>query len=431
MHYTFCRLFKSFAFVFVLTNVCCSAQPLPYAKDVIGRLTSDEMRGRGYVGNGDRIAAEYIALEFEKAGVKKFNASYFQEFTTPVNSFPGKMQLTINGKTLVPGKDFLVEPGAPGIKGKFKVEYLTIDDLLDKDAWLKKVLKAKGKFVALGPHDKKKLTPEQQKAIGNIITYLKYGMDVPAAGALIITDEKLTWSGSTELLSRPSFTINTNDIQFPVSVVEVNVENEFIQKHRTQNIVGYIPGERTDSLYVFTAHYDHLGMMGSETIFPGANDNASGVSVLLNLVKHYSRNKPPFSVAFIAFAAEEIGLIGSRYFVENPVFPLSKIKFLINFDLAGTGDDGIQVVNGKVYESIFKKLNDINQQQNLMNQIKVRGEACNSDHCMFHTKGVPCFYIYTLGGIQAYHDIYDRGETLPLTDYEDYIKLIINLVDVL
>lgn len=432
MRSTFSWLPRLLAFAFVLINMCCSAQTLSYAKEVIGKLTSDEMKGRGYVGNGDKIAAEYIASEFEKAGVKKFNESFFQEFTTPVNSFPGKMQLKINGKPIVPGKDFLVEPGAPGIKGKFKIEYLPIEDLLDKDnAWLKKMLKAKGKFIAVASYDKKKLTSDQQKQLNNIINVLKYGKENPAVGVLVITDEKLTWSGSTELLSKPSFTINSNVIQLPVSDVEVNVENEFIRKHATQNVVGYIPGERTDSLLVFTAHYDHLGMMGSETIFPGANDNASGVSVLLNLVKHYSTTKPPFSVAFIAFAAEEIGLVGSRYFVENPVFPLSKIKFLINFDLAGTGDDGIQVVNGKVYESVFKKLNEINKQQNLMNQIKVRGEACNSDHCMFHAKGVPCFYIYTLGGIQAYHDIYDRGETLPLTDYEDYVKLIIGLVDTL
>lgn len=429
MHITVHVLPRFLTLCIIFINVCCSAQPLHYAKEVIGKLTADEMKGRGYVDNGDRIAAEYIAHEFEKAGVKKFGKSYFQEFTTSVNSFPGKMQLSINGKKLVPGKDFLVEPGAPGISGKFKVEHLTVDELLKNDAWFKKVVKAKGKFIAIGPYDKKQLNTDQQKRINDIINLLKYGSENPSAGALIISNEKLTWSGSTELLSKPSFTININDIQIPASGIEVDVENEYIKQYRTQNVVGYIPGARTDSLLVFTAHYDHLGMMGKETIFPGANDNASGVSVLLNLVKHYSKTKPHFSIAFIAFAAEEIGLIGSRYFVEHPVFPLAKIKFLVNFDLAGTGDDGIQVVNGKVYEDKFRKLNTINQELNLMSQIKVRGEACNSDHCMFHAKSVPCFYIYTLGGIQAYHDIYDRGETLPLTDYEDYLKLIIGFAD--
>jgi aminopeptidase YwaD len=63
-----------------------------------------------------------------------------------------------------------------------------------------------------------------------------------------------------------------------------------------------------------------------------------------------------------------------------------------------------------------------------LKQIKIRGEACNSDHCLFHQKGVPCFFIYTLGGIQAYHDIYDRAETLPLTEYEDYFKLLVSFI---
>jgi Zn-dependent M28 family amino/carboxypeptidase len=153
--------------------------------------------------------------------------------------------------------------------------------------------------------------------------------------------------------------------------------------------------------------------------------------MLLNLARHYSKESPRYTVVFIAFAAEEIGLIGSNYFTSHPTFPLGKIKFLINFDLAGTGDDGIQVVNGKVYQQKFDELVRINKDNNLLKQIKIRGEACNSDHCIFHSKGVPCFYIYTLGGIQAYHDIYDRAETLPLTDYQDYFSLITKFIDTL
>ena len=164
------------------------------------------------------------------------------------------------------------------------------------------------------------------------------------------------------------------------------------------NVLGYLEGEKKDSMLVFTAHYDHLGMMGNETMFPGANDNASGVSLLLNLVKHFSTNPPEYTVVFIAFAAEEIGLIGSKYFTEHPVFPLSNIKFLINFDLAGTGDDGIQVVNGKIYQQKFDVLTKLNDQDKLLKQIKIRGEACNSDHCMFHAMGVPCFFHLHIGG---------------------------------
>ncbi len=79
-----------------------------------------------------------------------------------------------------------------------------------------------------------------------------------------------------------------------------------------------------DSFLVFSAHYDHLGQMGKDIYFPGANDNASGTSMLLNLAKYYSQNRPKYSVLFIAFGGEEAGLIGSEYYVKNPLVPLSK-----------------------------------------------------------------------------------------------------------
>jgi aminopeptidase YwaD len=74
-------------------------------------------------------------------------------------------------------------------------------------------------------------------------------------------------------------------------------------------------------------------------------------------------------------------------------------------------------------------ISTINAEKRLVKQIKNRGEACNSDHCMFYKKGVPCFFIYTLGGIQAYHDVHDKAETLPLTDFEDYFKLIVEFIN--
>ena len=126
---------------------------------------------------------------------------------------------------------------------------------------------------------------------------------------------------------------------------------------------------------------------------------------------------------FIAFGGEEIGLLGSKYFTENPVLTLSKIKFLLNFDLAGTGDEGIKVVNGTEFPKEFNLLKSINKQHDLLKDVFSRGSACNSDHCYFYKKGVPSFFIYTLGGIKAYHDIYDKYETLPFTFFEEYSKL--------
>lgn len=403
------------------------AQDLNYAKSVVNTLASEKMKGRGYVDMGDRTAAEFIAGEYEKVGLKKYGKNYFQHFSTPVNSFPGEMQLSINGKTLVPGEDFIIDAGSPGLNGTFSTVIITADDFLNQ-AWIAKTKSASGKIIVVDSFSNDAFNKDQLKTINDIISYLRYGEDNPAKGTIILSPSKLTWSGSTQLFKVPSFTVKASAVSDAVQSVTVNVENKFIKKHESQNVVGYIEGTNKDSLIVLTAHYDHLGMMGSKTMFPGANDNASGVALLLNMAKHYAAKKPAYSTVFIAFAGEEIGLIGSQYFTEHPLFPLKKIKFLINFDMAGTGDDGIQVVNGKTHQAKFDLLTKINNEGSLLKQVKIRGEACNSDHCMFHSKGVPCFFMYTLGGIQAYHDIYDKAETLPFTDFEDYFKLVTTFI---
>ncbi|GAB5409005.1 MAG: hypothetical protein BalsKO_13700 [Balneolaceae bacterium] len=207
----------------------------------------------------------------------------------------------------------------------------------------------------------------------------------------------------------------------------MELKSKLESTYKTQNVIGYLNGENNDSTIVIMAHYDHFGKMGN-ALFPGANDNASGTAMILSLAKHFSENKPRYTTIFIAFGGEELGLLGSKFFVENPLFDLSKVKFLMNFDLAGTGDDGIQVVNGSVYRDQFDRLTSINDEQNLLPQVKIRGKACNSDHCFFDEAGVPGFYIYTLGGTRAYHDVYDRFETLPFTEFEDYFRLMVEFI---
>lgn len=414
----------------LLSSFQVVAQDIDYAKAIVSTLASDEFKGRGYVDNGDRIAADFLQSEFEKIGLFKYDNSYFQKFTTPVNTFPGQLKLIVNEMNLRPGMDFLVAPGSPKKKGTFKTTLLEMDDILDIDRLSKKLREAKDKFLIVPDYNKKAYSKIERNQISEVFNLIKYHPELPIAGSIFLKDTKLTWSGSTVVRSTPSFDVLGSSIEDPIQQVSLEVKNKFIKKHKTQNVLGYIEGERADSLIVFTAHYDHLGMMG-DVIFPGANDNASGIAMLLNLAKHFAANKPKYNTAFIAFGAEELGLVGAKYFVENPVFNLSKIKFLLNFDLAGTGDEGIQVVNGSVYQKKFDRLTQLNNEAGLLEEVRIRGEACNSDHCMFYRKGVPCFYIYTRGGIQAYHDIYDKAETLPLTEFEDYFKLIVMFTETL
>ena len=176
---------------------------------------------------------------------------------------------------------------------------------------------------------------------------------------------------------------------------------------------------------VVTAHYDHLGRMGSETVFPGANDNASGVAQMLALAAYFAKNPLKKNILFVAFTGEEAGLLGSKYFVNNPPVPLDSIDFVLNLDLSGTGDEGITVVNATLYPEIFDQLVNLNAEENYVSNVKKRGPAANSDHYFFTEKGVPAFFIYTLGGIKAFHDVYDKRETLPLDEAADLQQLYI------
>ena len=199
-----------------------------------------------------------------------------------------------------------------------------------------------------------------------------------------------------------------------------------VEGFKTGNICGIVKGTRKpDSVIMFTAHYDHLGGMGSKTYFPGANDNASGVSLLLSLARYYGQHPQPYSMAFICFSGEEAGLLGSKYFTENPLIPLPGIRFLVNLDLLGTGEEGIMVVNATVYPKEYGVLKKLNDQNHYLVKVASRGKAANSDHYFFTEKGVPAFYIYTMGGIRAYHDVFDISKTLPLNEYNNVFKLLV------
>ena len=246
------------------------------------------------------------------------------------------------------------------------------------------------------------------------------------AKAIVTLKDKLTLSMAQEVNDYPIIEIlRTSYIKS--KEISFNIENKFIPNYQSQNVIGYIQGsEQPDSFLVFSAHYDHLGQMGKEVYFPGANDNASGCAMLLNLAKYYSlpEHKPKCSIAFIAFCGEEVGLLGSKYYTEHPLFPLKNIKFLLNMDIMGTGEDGITAVNGSVFKKEFSALKQINSENYFIKDVKMRGKAANSDHYFFSENGVKAFFIYSMGGIKAYHDIYDRAETLPLNEFENLFKLI-------
>ncbi len=415
------RFFKVMLLIFLIN--CYSdgfAQDIQYARQVIDSLCAPSMHGRGYVLEGETKAAVFIAEEFKRWKLKPFTDSYYQEYMISVNTFPEDMLLSINGVELEAGKDFIVSPSARGQAGGFKAAHLKENKILNRGAFNKLMLnKSFTNEVVVFDYEAENAI----KARERVRLFIGSHLD---AAAFISVEEKLTWHTANSVDNFTHIQVSRAAMPPKVKEVGINIDASFQTTYQTQNVLGYIKGTKyPDSMYVFTAHYDHLGRLGANQFIPGANDNASGVAMLLNLAKYYSENPPTYSIAFIAFGAEELGLVGSKHFVENPLFPLQQIKFLVNLDIVGTGDEGITAVNAIEFPVEFARLETINEYKQYVPQIKKRGEAANSDHWFFYTHNVPCFFIYTLGGIQAYHDIYDRPETLPLTEFEDLMRLLI------
>jgi hypothetical protein len=361
--------------------------------------------------------------------------SYFQEFRFPVNTFPGRVEMTFHyndreAEKCMPGEKFLVRSSSPSNKGHYKVKRLDSSIASVPSKWDAFIAEDHRKVFVLvdtsGVRDKKDLA--------KMINFVKYPVNVKG----ILLPVKMNHIEGTDQCTKLT-AWDFSMVQSTVPVVEIDpslagtteidirIGAKFLKEYTTRNVAGYIRGTaQPDSFIVYTAHYDHLGHMGKEVYFPGANDNASGVAMLLNLAKHYSNpeNAPKYSIVFIAFSAEEVGLIGSAYFVQHPLFPLSRIRFLINMDILGTGDEGITVVNATLFNREFTLLKSLNDSSSYLSQIKPRGKAAISDHHFFTERGVPAFYIYTLGGIKAYHDTCDRRETLPLTEFDDLFRLL-------
>lgn len=408
------------------------AQPSLYARKVVETLASPQLKGRGYVQKGDQLASAYIAGEFKAAGLHPLNkASYFQNFDLPVNTFPGKVEVAVNGQLLKTGADYLVSAFSPSIKGTFQVVHAKSGELLNPTQVLTRVHQAPGALLVIDDLSEVATDAAAAKVIKENLQALQQNADIALKGLVILTNKKLTWTTLTFQGPRPVITINKAGLHAgDIKELKLNIEAKLVPSYITRNVGAMMKGTGgTDSTVVVTAHYDHLGMLGDKVYFPGANDNASGVAMMLSMAKHYAAHPPRYNVVFLAFSGEEIGILGSKAFVENPLIDLTKIKFLVNFDLAGTGEEGIKVVNGSIYRKQFDQLVQLNDNKKRVAKVDIRGEACNSDHCRFYEKGVPSFFIYTQGGIAAYHDIYDQAGTLPLTAFDPYFELMVEFFD--
>ena len=365
-------------FNLLVMSVC--AQDISYNRKMVDTLASASFWGRGYTKDGMKKAADFLAKEFKRLGLQPLDKNDFlQPFSFPANTFPGKMEVEVNGKKLLPGIDFIIGADSRSAKGKGK--------LLQNDS----------------------------------TTYVNADKKI-----IVKLENKLTWDAAQKQEDYDLIQLDKNRFTELPKTIKINIEAKLIEKFYAANVCAMVKGkEKPDSFIFITAHYDHLGGMGKDTYFPGANDNASGVALLLGMAKYYAAHPQKYSIGFILFAAEEIGLLGSKYYTEHPIIPLKNIRFLTNTDLAGTGVEGITVVNASVFPKEFALMNKINDEHKYLVSIGARGKAANSDHYWFTELGVPAFFFYTKGGIAAYHDVFDKAHTLPLNEQADLQQLLI------
>jgi hypothetical protein len=182
-----------------------------------------------------------------------------------------------------------------------------------------------------------------------------------------------------------------------------------------KNVIGVLEGSGplSDETVVIGAHYDHLGSGGMGSLAPfsrdihnGADDNASGTAMILELARRLSSRPDPLPrrVVFMAYSAEERGLLGSRHYVEDePLYPLDQTAFMFNFDMVGRLNEERQLTVFGVDST--PGLRELVSAVGPSYSLSIRPNAQvagNSDHASFHEKGIPVAFLFT-GTHRDYH----------------------------
>ncbi|RYF86408.1 MAG: M28 family peptidase, partial [Chitinophagaceae bacterium] len=286
------QLLAAGAFIFALCSPAL-AQDMSRVKANLDSLCSPRMHGRGYVNYGDRHAAAFISKEFKKPGLQQFNDTYFQFFTLDVNTFPDRVALQVNGKLLDTGEELIADAASKGGEGRAKVVYLDSATIAGPEVT---------KIISKG-FRKKAIVFDSPKTRKSAFQSLQFFSVLPSAAAVITLQKKLTASLAKEQLPFVSLEVLQSAWPAKAKKVRFAVDAEMQKNLISQNVAGLIPGTtEPDSVIIICAHYDHLGRMGRDDYFPGANDNASGISMLLELANFYASapNKPHYSMLFIA-----------------------------------------------------------------------------------------------------------------------------------
>ncbi|MCK9271299.1 MAG: M20/M25/M40 family metallo-hydrolase [Bacteroidales bacterium] len=431
----------------------------------INFLASDDLAGR-YPGTPeDAAAAAYIRNQMSAAGVQLMGENGYQNFDLITDVALGRSnRLSIGADVYLVEEDFMPLPFTSNaalsaalvfVGYGFEIENDSIrwDDYAAADVSGKWAVVLRGApaiegwdgvFQGMVGERMKVLTARDKGAAGVIfvngaefdsddqllrLTYDKSsataGIPVLQMKRSIIDNVMIPVADSVAVIERQIKEQKSPVVyKLPVSVsAMLEVQQKVATTH---NVVGWLEGTNPalkDECVVIGAHYDHLGMGGpgsgsraidTVAVHNGADDNASGVAGLLELAQYFAdrKNRPERSLLFIAFGAEEMGLIGSKYFVENPLIDLSKIMAMINLDMIGRLKDHRTLSVGGTGTSSRSEaiLDDLAKASTLKMQYSKEGYG-PSDHASFYGKDIPVFFI-TTGAHDDYHTPRDRAELI-------------------
>ncbi len=426
-----------FLFVALAAGVDVSAQDTVFPKYVMRHLTVDAFHGRNASYKGDSLAARFLCQQLKRLGVQPLADNYLQRYTYPTHSMEGPCRLVVDGRALRPFYDFRAMTFSADyhqVLGETTVLTVPVETLVDSNA-MRKFLK------------------KNARAMENAVLYLNVSNLVHGSEAEAISygravknlyrrnpyGSKVLLLGVNEL-SAPSFANADKDYNYalvevladrmPKKIRDINIDvsSQYHANYRTQNVCGIVPGH-SDSIIVFTAHYDHMGQMGDDCIYAGAHDNASGVAAVMELARQCTIDTPKYTTVFLFFSGEEAGLYGSRYAAAHPVIDFSKVKLLVNIDMFCGGDKGLMIFNAnsdntKPYIERLRRLNNVLE---ICPELKLRDNRPNSDHYAFRDL-CPSIFILTIGGpYGGYHDPRDTVQACGLQNFANYLTFIYSL----
>lgn len=373
-------------------------------------------------------ASEYIRSKMKDYNLKPgvHDTSYFQWWTVDYNQIlePAVLQASIGGRTI---RFTLLEDFIPSSRtgaGTFANKPLMLVDSSATDAEIASTRNNVVLFVppSVIPQPDVDLSPYESRGLRRqyIASMIKKFADAGTAALLLEggTSGSISTASYEGLpvyqitpdvvnrLTEPRYlSARQGSIQRAPQVrLSGEIHTNFHQNRQTVNVVGLLEGtdRRLKNEYVIIcAHTDHVGTIAGQ-IHYGAHDNTSGTAVMLELARMFGEFaemglRPGRSILFIGFSGEEMGLLGSKYYVyDDPIVPLESTHAVLNLDILG-GGTGYMAVGGITYPHYFSLIEEINDSR-FGHELLKRPNAANSDHYFFGEEGIPSVFLYALTG---------------------------------